>query len=380
VGVEDAPAGAASPGGLGPGRHRDEASAEEPTGRGGAGRLVDRHPQLGADELVARFVPPHRFEHVRFDNYIPNPEFPSQRRALDAMRAFAEELQADARPAKPRRWWRRDEPAEAPGRMGRYLDGGYGVGKTHLLAALWHAVPEPAAYLTFAELTAVIGFVGMADAVEAFSGYRLICLDEFELDDVANTLMAVSFLRGLLPAGTRVAATSNTLPDRLGEGRFQVDDFRREVAAIADHFEVLRVDGPDYRGRSGVVVDPLDDGELDRLASAAASAGRALTVDSLDDLLPHLRRVHTVQYPAMLDGLDAVFIRGLHPIANQGDALLFVHLVDELYDAGLTVAASGCPVGDLFPPSFRSGGYRKKYGRCESRLSAMLSEVQSEDL
>jgi cell division protein ZapE len=336
-------------------------------------RLVDRHPRLGADDLVARFVPPHRFERVRFESYVPNPAFPSQQDALVAMERFAAGLCEDARPRAGRRWWRRDGgTGEAPGRIGRYLDGGYGVGKTHLLAALWHAVPPPSAYLTFAELTAVIGFLGMADATAAFSGYRLICIDEFELDDVANTLMTVSFLRGLLPAGTRVAATSNSLPDRLGEGRFHADDFRREIAAIAGHFETVRIDGPDYRGRSGVVVDPLADGDLDRIV---ASAPGQHTVDSLDELLPHLRRVHTVQFAAMLEGLDAVFVRDLHPIANQGDALLFVHLVDELYDAGLVFAASGCPLGELFPASYRHGGYRKKYGRCESRLSAMLSEA-----
>ena len=344
-------------------------------------RLVDRHPQLGAEELVARFVPPHRFEKVRFESYVPNPAFPSQQQSLVAMERFAADLCEDASP-RARRWWRRDGPAEAPGLMGRYLDGGYGVGKTHLLAALWHAVPPPAVYLTFAELTAVIGFVGMGEAIEAFSGYRLLCIDEFELDDVANTLMTVSFLRGLLPprrsgtqpAGTRVATTSNSLPDRLGEGRFHADDFRREITAIADHFEVLRIDGPDYRGRSGVVVDPLDDDDLDRMVATTTGAS---TMDSLDELLPHLRRVHTVQFAAMLDGLEAVFIRGLHPIRNQGDALLFVHLVDELYDAGLSFAASGCPVGELFPASYRHGGYRKKYGRCESRLSAMLGEAVS---
>ena len=354
-------------------------------GVGGPPRLVDRHPQLGAEELVARFVPPHRFADVRFETYVPNPEFPSQQQALTAMERFARELQGDARRQRTgRRWFRRDPAPEAPGRLGRYLDGGYGVGKTHLLAALWHAVPPPAAYLTFAELTATIGFVGMAEAIDAFSSYRLICIDEFELDDVANTLMTVSFLRGIMsprrsgtqPAGTRVATTSNSLPDRLGEGRFAADDFRREIAAIADHFDVVRIDGPDYRGRSGIVVDPVTDDALDELVAAGPAAH---SVDGLDELLAHLRRVHTVQFAAMLDGLDAVYIRGLHPIRNQGDALLFVHLVDELYDAGLTVAASGCRIAEIFPESYRNGGYRKKYGRCESRLSAMLSEVRAAD-
>jgi cell division protein ZapE len=82
--------------------------------------------------------------------------------------------------------------------------------------------------------------------------------------------------------------------------------------------------------------------------------------------------VHPVQVGALLDGIDLAVIEGLVPIANQGDALLFVHLVDELYDAGVAVRASGCAVSELFPAAYRFGGYRKKYGRCESRLGELL--------
>jgi len=34
-------------------------------------------------------------------------------------------------------------PVAVPQAGGVYLDGGFGVGKTHLLASLWHAVPSP---------------------------------------------------------------------------------------------------------------------------------------------------------------------------------------------------------------------------------------------
>ena len=135
------------------------------------------------------------------------------------------------------------------------------MGKTHLIAALWHATDGPAAYLTFAELTALIGFEGMDAAVAAFADHRLICLDEFELDDVANTLMTVTFLRRVLAGGAlRVATTSNSLPDRLGEGRFSAEDFRREIAAIAEHFDVVRIDGPDVRATRTVLRETVDAG------------------------------------------------------------------------------------------------------------------------
>jgi cell division protein ZapE len=338
---------------------------------GVAGRLVDRLPELDAERLVARFVPPRRFAAVRFSTYEPNPDHPSQGTAVLEMERVASELSVTEDPTG-RRWFRRSaSPVAAASAAGRYLDGGYGVGKTHLLAALWHAAPPPKAYLTFGELTAVIGFLGMEAAIDAFRGYRLLCLDEFELDDVANTLMTVTFLRAIVP-DTKVVATSNSLPDRLGEGRFHADDFRREIAAIASHFEVVRIDGPDYRRGTRVVEDAVDDAVLDDMARRL---GRRASDDDFDALVDHLRHVHPVRFGALIDGLDAVIVRSMHPIANQGDALLLCHLIDELYDAEVTFAASGCGVGELFPESYRHGGYRKKYGRAESRLSAMLSEL-----
>jgi cell division protein ZapE len=342
-----------------------------------AGRLVDRHPSLGADELLARFAPPPRFADVRFATYRPDAAHPSQAEALGAMEAFAAAAaattSAGSSRAAPRRRWRRRAPLAPESRAGRYLDGGYGVGKTHLLASLWHAVqPTPAVYLSFGELTAVVGFLGMEQAVHAFAPYRLLCIDEFELDDVANTLLTVTFLRAVVGEGARVATTSNTLPDRLGEGRFHADDFRREVAAIAGHFDTLRIDGPDYRHRSAAPAPPLSDEAVDRALAAAAGA---TTDDRLEDVLAHLRTVHPVQLGPLVEGLALVALRDLHPISDQGAALLFVALVDELYDASVPVAASGCAVDELFPASYRRGGFRKKYGRCESRLSALLAEA-----
>lgn len=367
-------------------------------------RLIDRFPSLGPEALVARYRPPRRFAGVRFTGYVPNEAHPSQSEALAAMKAFAEEIVGPTQGSEGgwlsrlRRTGRNSAGRNRTGGNGpraRYLDGGYGVGKTHLLASLWHETDShglPAVYLSFAELTAVVGFLGMEAAVRSFSSFRLICIDEFELDDVANTLMAVTFLRGVVAQGARVATTSNSLPERLGEGRFTAEDFTREIAAIASHFETIRLDGPDYRGAGTTPGFVLDEHRLDALISGSRSpvaegvaTGRegepggegTLSLDDFDDLLNHLRRVHPVQFAPMLDGLAVVAVKGLHPIVNQGDALLFVQFVDELYEAEVTFLASGCPIHELFPASYRHGGYRKKYGRCESRLVALLAEAAS---
>ena len=334
------------------------------------GSLSSRFPALGAEELARRFHPPRRFGAARFETFVPNPAHPSQAVAVADLEGLVAELASTA-PAPRRRWGRR-RPEGDRGAPGRYLDGGFGVGKTHLISAAWHAAPAPKAYLTFGELTAVIGLLGMADAVDAFSGYRLLCLDEFELDDVANTLMTVTFLRSVVPRGVRVTATSNSLPDRLGEGRFSAEDFTREIASIASWFEVVRIDGPDYRATVRPATSrALADSEVATLLTTATGPA---TDDTLSDVLTHLRQVHPVQYGPLVEGLDTVVVRDLVPIGDQNQALAWVAFVDELYDAEVSFGATGCDVGELFDAGFRHGGYRKKYGRCESRMAAMLGE------
>jgi cell division protein ZapE len=180
----------------------------------------------------------------------------------------------------------------------------------------------------------------------------------------------------VIAGGTKVATTSNTLPDRLGEGRFAADDFRREIAAIADHFEVVRIDGPDYRARDNVAAEPLTEAEAEAIVATETARGHQLSRDPFLAVVAHLRQVHPVQVPSLLDGLDTVVIDGLAALPNQGDGLLFAHLIDEIYDAGLALVVTGCPVGELFPSAYRQGGYRKKYGRCESRLASLLGTAR----
>jgi len=91
----------------------------------------------------------------------------------------------------------------------------------------------------------------MAAAIEAFKPYRLICIDEFELDDPGNTMLAKTFIRGVTEAGiARIVTTSNTLPNELGQGRFAAEDFKREIGIIAASFESIRIEGQDYRHRN----------------------------------------------------------------------------------------------------------------------------------
>jgi cell division protein ZapE len=63
------------------------------------------------------------------------------------------------------------------------------------------------------------------------------------------------------------------------------------------------------------------------------------------------------------------------PVIDQATALRLVVLVDRLYDRDLPVATSGIPLDGLFPADLLAGGYRKKYLRCISRLTALARQA-----
>ncbi|MDT0446063.1 cell division protein ZapE, partial [Streptomyces johnsoniae] len=270
---------------------------------------------------------------------------------------------------------RRTRPRPAPEPRGVYLDGGFGVGKTHLLASLWHAAPAPPrakAFCTFVELTNLAGALGFQQTVRTLGGHRLLCIDEFELDDPGDTVLVSSLLGRLVTEGVALAATSNTLPGRLGEGRFAAADFLREIQGLAAHFRPLRIDGEDYRHRG------LPEAPAPPPAAEVVRVAHALPGASLDDfpaLLDHLARVHPSRYGALCDGLSAVCLTGVRPVRDQATALRLVVLADRLYDREIPVLAAGVPFDQLFGEEMLNGGYRKKYFRAVSRLTALAREA-----
>ncbi|MBV9023684.1 MAG: cell division protein ZapE [Streptomycetaceae bacterium] len=338
-------------------------------------------------------VPPPRFDSVRFDTYLPDPGRPSQAEAVRLLSGFAtglgdasvvngERKEGKARSAAFQGWWRatggrfRREATAPAGPSGVYLDGGYGVGKTHLLASLWHAVSAPReqkAFGTFVELTNLVGALGFQQAIAALSGHRLLCIDEFELDDPGDTVLVSTLLGKLADAGVKLAATSNTLPGKLGEGRFAASDFMREIQGLSARFRALRIDGEDYRHRGlPQAPPPYTDEQVTETAHATPGA----SLDDFGALLGHLARVHPSRYGALCDGIDAVFLRGVEPVTDQATALRLVVLADRLYDREVPVMASGTPFDQIFSEEMLVGGYRKKYFRAISRLTALARDAR----
>ncbi|MCV7193539.1 cell division protein ZapE [Mycolicibacterium brumae] len=330
--------------------------------------LTDRHPTVSPERLIAQLVPPPTFNDVSFDSYRPDPAEPTQAAAVGFCRRFCEEARKN-REGKRKMFGKRET---LPG-VGLYLDGGFGVGKTHLLASMYYSLAggsHPAAFATFGELTQLAGVFGFTECIDLLADYVVVCIDEFELDDPGNTTLISRLLSQLVERGVSIAATSNTLPEQLGEGRFAAQDFLREINTLASIFTTVRVEGPDYRHRGlPPAPEPLTDDEV----AARAEGVDGATLDGFDELCDHLATMHPSRYLTLIEGVKAVYITGVHPVDDQAVALRLVALTDRLYDAGIPVVASGAKLDTVFSPEMLEGGYRKKYLRATSRLLALTA-------
>jgi cell division protein ZapE len=321
-----------------------------------------------AELTLASFAVPPRFADATFASYEPDPAFPTQAAAVARLRAALSDVQRSAG-GWLARWRKRSTTpaAHVAEWKGLYLDGSFGVGKTHLLAAAYHAFAGSRAYLSFQDLTYVVGALGMREALDIFSQAQLICLDEFELDDPGNTMLATSFVAGALARGARLIVTSNTLPAELGQGRFSAAAFQREIGQLAAVFESLPIEGDDYRHRRYA-----PDVALPRLLPSAAAPSDALPWLAL---LDQLAQLHPVRYVELVERLGNLRLRDVQPIAEQDQALRFVHFIDKLYDRCRPMTLySDFTLAELFPPSYGYGGFQRKFRRCQSRLHETLSE------
>ena len=315
-------------------------------------QLCERVPVVSAQQMLADLVPPREFTDASFESYRPAPSFASQQAALDTLSQGFRKSKNKGSRAVP----------------GFYLDGGFGVGKTHLLVSLYRSFKGKKLFGSFLAYTSLIGALGFAEAMRLFSKYDLICIDEFELDDPGNTMIMSRLLNDLGAKGVLFAATSNTPPNALGEGRFAAEDFRREILGISANFEILRIDGDDYRHRP---IDGHSETQTDDQLSSWLNAVQTASLDSFDSLLKHLSTIHPAKFARLVQGVERIGLDNAHKFVDQADALRFVAFVDRAYEAQISIRSTGLPLTDVFTAEMIAGGYRKKYLRAISRLHAL---------
>ena len=305
-------------------------------------------------------IPPPRFDNATFDSYIVDHSIDGQGIAVEQVQAFAKR--------ERKRWYhwgRRDE------KPGLYLDGDFGVGKTHLLAAMFHACPGTKTYCSFAEAINLAVIHGPDEAIKILSA-DLVCIDEFELDDPSNTRLADLLVEGLVKLNSHIAVTSNTVPGELGEGRMAVDKFRSQLVRIADVFEDIHVPGNDYRQRSRLSEHQNPKYWGPDVENFAVESAVSIDMKEFDKLLTGIPIINLRRLAMKLPHLH---LHGVVPCADQLIALRLVHAIDKLYDYHCALRVqSDTDLEDLFLPEYRDWAFAKKYRRCSSRLAELCAE------
>jgi cell division protein ZapE len=219
------------------------------------------------------------------------------------------------------------------------------------------------------EYTSLVGYIGFQTAVKEFSKFGLICIDEFELDDPGDTMLMSRFLKELSAVGVKFAATSNTPPNALGQGRFAADDFKREIQGLGERFEIISVDGEDYRHRdSSAESRNLSIRELQDWIGYQPDP----TAMRFSELLTLLGQLHPTKFRRLISDVGSFAIYDVFQLEDQVAALRLVALVDRLYEQQIPLRTSGdISATQVFSKTMISGGYRKKYLRAVSRIGAL---------
>ena len=300
-----------------------------------------------------------------------------------------------------------------PAPEGVYMVGEVGRGKSMLMDLFFeHAPVEPRQRLHFhafmqdmhARLHAAKrANPDLADPIPPLADHvaaqaRLLCFDEFQINDIADAMLLGRLFEALFARGVVMVATSNTRPENLFQDQPGGEAFRPFIAIIRAHAETITLGGAiDYRrafARSAKVwLTPDDarataalDAAFTRLAGGAAPHpahlevnGRALAIPSASGRTARFdfaalcaANLGPGDYLAIARAYDSVLIDHIPELdADAHDvARRFITLIDALYEARTMLVASAAAEPDRL---FVSGRGAKAFERTASRLQEMQS-------
>src|ERR1700759_2359103 len=112
--------------------------------------------------------------------------------------------------------------------------------------------------------------------------FRVLCLDEFFVSDIADAMILAGLFAGLFRRGVTLVATSNIPPQELYQEGLQRQRFLPAIDLIESHVEVIHLDGGiDYRLRqleqapTYMISSLPDTQELMKQRFAALAGGKA---------------------------------------------------------------------------------------------------------
>ena len=227
---------------------------------------------------------------------------------------------------------------------------------------------------------------------------RLICLDEFQVEDITNAMILGRLFGALFHQGVTLVATSNTQPDELyrdGLNRQLVLPF---IAELKARVAVVPLDGPtDYRrqkfegervfvfGTDAAAATAMDrlwlrlTGGLEGEPATVESLGRSIRVPRVALGAARFSFAELCEAPLgardylrLAHAFDTLVIDGVPQFSRttSNAAKRFIVLIDTLYDRGIKLAARfDVPLEDL--------GHDERTADAFRRTASRLAEMQS---
>lgn len=321
-----------------------------------------------------------------------------QRQVLSAMQRLCDDLENSQNT-----WF---QWIRKPQVKGIYLYGPVGVGKTYLMDLFYKNVQEERkGRFHFHHFMQQIDAQlrrrqGQKDPLRQIARdldktYRLLCFDEFLVNDVAYAMILAELFAALFAKGITLVITANTHPDDLYANGVQRKRFLPAIQLIKTHCEVLHLEHKkDYRlGRelllqtylqpldaktnkilaeqfAAIVTRPQEEGNLliqNREVPFIKCGELAVWFDF--KVICNLPRSH-LDYLEIADRFDTIFVSNV-PALTENDTvhvILLIHFIDVLYDRGIKLILSAAVP---LPLLYVQGEMSQEFKRTLSRLQEM---------
>jgi len=305
--------------------------------------------------------------------------------------------------------------APAPAARGLYLWGGVGRGKTMVMDLFFEALQaEKKRRAHFHAFMADVhdrlhrarrAGACLCDPVarvaqEIAGETRVLCFDEFCVNDIGDATILARLFSGLFDAGVAVVATSNVEPSRLYEGGRNRDLFLPFIGLLQERMEVLRLDArADYRltkqDVGEVFFTPADeraracvDALFRKACRGAAPAPAKIDVKRRTIEIPLAadgvarfsfgqicgRPLGAADYMAIAERYETIVVENV-PVMNmerRNEARRFITLVDLLYEAKRRLVISAEAEAEALYRA-EHGNEAREFARVVSRLAEMRS-------
>ena len=331
-------------------------------------RLVERNPTISGAEIASELVPPPQFEHATFESYRPDPDFPSQQAALDRAQGVRRRLARRAAPGRVllAQARRRDRAA---GRLPRRrLRRRQDPPARRALARRRRAASTSARSSSTRRWSARSATRRRSSCSAA---RRLLCIDEFELDDPGDTMLMTRLLGELIAARHPRRRDVEHPAERARRGPVRRAGLpARDPRAVRELRDAPhrrpRLPPSRHRGprRGGRRRDAVRHREA--LAEPRPPGRRSTSFDDAHRAPRHRAPVEATSSSSRASTLIALARRA------RADRTRTTRCASSPSSTGSTtpqvpIIASGAPLDQVFADDMMAGGYRKKYLRAMSR-------------